>query len=109
SFGAPSKAAASTSSGATGSRDATGPTSPPRDASASSTGNRPASSRQSAGSKIADAKPGEVDLTGQAVGGFEIHKMLGHGGMGAVCLARQVSLDRNVALKILPGRMAQRP
>lgn len=56
---------------------------------------------------MASAK--EVDLTGQTVGGYRVIKMLGAGGMGAVCLARQVSLDRDVALKILPGRLAQNP
>ena len=53
--------------------------------------------------------PKEVDLSGQTVGGYEVKSMLGAGGMGAVCLARQKSLDRDVALKILPGRFAQNP
>jgi eukaryotic-like serine/threonine-protein kinase len=56
-----------------------------------------------------NASPKEVDLSGQTVGGYEVKHMLGAGGMGAVCLARQVSLDRDVALKILPGRMAKNP
>lgn len=51
----------------------------------------------------------EVDLTGQTVRGYRVTRMLGAGGMGAVCLARQISLDRDVALKILPGRLAQNP
>ncbi len=33
---------------------------------------------------------------------FEVLKMLGQGGMGAVYLARQLTLDRLVAIKILP-------
>lgn len=39
---------------------------------------------------------------GVTVGGFLITRLLGKGGMGEVYLARQLSLDRDVALKILP-------
>ncbi|MCC6545976.1 protein kinase [Candidatus Sumerlaeota bacterium] len=48
-------------------------------------------------------------LMGKTIGGFLIKKKLGQGGMGAVCLARQLSLDRDVALKILPGHFAVDP
>jgi len=41
------------------------------------------------------------------LGGFEIISKLGQGGMGAVFLARQVSMDRQVALKVLPQRLAR--
>jgi serine/threonine-protein kinase len=40
------------------------------------------------------------------LGGFEILGRIGKGGMGYVFKARQVSMDRIVALKILPPRMA---
>lgn len=43
----------------------------------------------------------ESDLVGQKLGDFEILKMIGQGGMGAVFLARQVSLDREVAVKVI--------
>jgi len=43
----------------------------------------------------------EHDLVGQTLGDFEILSLIGAGGMGAVFLARQVSLDREVALKVI--------
>lgn len=52
---------------------------------------------------------GVAALIGKTIGGFMIKKKLGQGGMGAVCLARQLSLDRDVALKILPGHFAVDP
>ncbi len=43
----------------------------------------------------------EHDLVGQKLGDFEVLSLIGTGGMGAVFLARQVSLDREVALKVI--------
>lgn len=40
------------------------------------------------------------ELIGQRLGDFEILSLIGTGGMGAVFLAHQVSLDREVALKV---------
>ena len=39
-------------------------------------------------------------------GKFEILEKIGEGGMGAVFLARQIDLDRNVAIKVLAGSVA---
>ncbi|MGH7214597.1 MAG: protein kinase domain-containing protein [Tepidisphaeraceae bacterium] len=53
--------------------------------------------------------PAEEETVPARLGGYEIIQKLGQGGMGAVYLARQVSLDRNVAVKVLPTRMAEDP
>jgi len=56
-------------------------------------------------------QPGRQGLHDQAagkeLGGFRIIKKLGQGGMGAVFLARQLSMDRDVALKVLPQSLAR--
>jgi serine/threonine protein kinase len=43
------------------------------------------------------------------IANFEIMNKIGQGGMGAVFRARQISMDRIVALKILPKRLASEP
>lgn len=45
-------------------------------------------------------QPASGDLSG-TLGGYQLLKQLGRGGMGAVYLARQLSLDRNVAVKVM--------
>jgi serine/threonine protein kinase len=49
------------------------------------------------------------DLTGLTLGDFQVERLLGSGGMGEVYLARQVSLNRPVALKVLRPDLLTKP
>ncbi len=51
----------------------------------------------------------DVDVTGRRVGRFEIRSLLGRGGMGAVYRAWDATLDRHVAIKILPAHLVTDP
>ncbi|MGC8639656.1 MAG: protein kinase domain-containing protein [Isosphaeraceae bacterium] len=49
------------------------------------------------------------DLTGTTLGDFQVNRLLGHGGMGHVYLATQISLNRPVALKVLHPKLLSKP
>ena len=49
------------------------------------------------------------DLTGQTLGQYRIVKPIGRGGMASVYKAYQPSLDRYVAIKVLPPYYAHEP
>lgn len=63
--------------------------------------------RGSRGSQYTMAKLMSEDLIGKAVNGYEILRQVGYGGMATVFLARQQSMNRNVALKFLPSNFIQ--
>jgi hypothetical protein len=48
-------------------------------------------------------------LVGKAIGGYQINERIGRGGMGTVYRATQLSLSREVALKVLSSNLTQDP
>ncbi len=54
-------------------------------------------------------KGGQGSLIGETIGGFKVEALIGRGAMGAVYLARDVKLNRPVALKVLLGTLARTP
>jgi serine/threonine-protein kinase len=67
------------------------------------------------GCRVATAPRGSYNRSDMAsssgsitqIGDFRLVKRLGEGGMGAVFKARQLSMDRDVALKVLPKHLAK--
>src|ERR1044071_3804915 len=53
--------------------------------------------------------PEFLDLQVALAGEYSLQRELGRGGMGIVYLARDVQLDRDVAIKILPPHLAHTP
>ncbi|MFO0880358.1 MAG: serine/threonine-protein kinase [Gemmataceae bacterium] len=62
-----------------------------------------------AGKTPARSRGKDDDDMPDVLGGYQVVKELGRGGMGAVYLARQVSLDRPVALKVMNTQWASNP
>ncbi len=77
------------------------------------TGNKPASRAPSAAMKhgggLAPTLPSPAQVAGDRLGVYELKKKIGEGGMGAVYLARQTTLDRDVAVKVLSPRLSNAP
>ena len=58
---------------------------------------------------MSDTNPDLQSLERAVAGRYSLERELGRGGMGVVLLARDLSLERPVALKLLPAVMAAQP
>jgi serine/threonine protein kinase/Tol biopolymer transport system component len=56
-----------------------------------------------------DSEPATVDMTGRTLGGYRLELLIGAGGMGEVYMARDATLGRDVAIKILPRAFTSHP
>jgi serine/threonine-protein kinase len=58
---------------------------------------------------VTHPSPEFLDLQAALAGEYSLERELGRGGMGVVYLARDVQLDRDVAIKVLPMHLARDP
>ena len=74
----------------------------------SETQDRVAQKTESNAKKQAPSKKNVAEKPAMQLGDFTVLKKLGQGGMGAVYLAHQISLDRQVALKTLSSELSKK-
>lgn len=58
---------------------------------------------------VSSSSVGQASLIGHTIGEYEVHALIGRGAMGTVYLAKDINLNRNVALKVLLGSLARNP